>query len=369
MDLRYTHPTQIYALRPCHNDDARDLVAIGGQHSVQVLLLTPTEVKAIATFHIGTRITAIAWSSSTVSPSSSDSWSLQLAVATDDHALHLLTKSANQPEYIFAFGGGLSGHHGIINDMTFCGGWTEDSSRYVATVSDDKMLMVWDLHPARDEPAEDSDLDTPPPRAQPTAYVIPFPHPLSSISSHPLTSKEFLVSDCRGSVYLTDWRSDSEDLLQSNLRNSTLIELVDPSALAASCTGQSHRWTGFTAWRSDSLDVIGGVFGNKFAIWDLANLRGGKPVVTSQPVIEGGHRFRWCRTYPEHFAISIQIPAKGAIIQVHNINFPQAQPTVFTLCSKPQFVRDFDFLSLRGIPRIAAAVGRTVFIFAIGEES
>lgn len=36
---------------------------------------------------------------------------------------------------MFSFGGGLSGHHGKVNDMAFCGGQSEDSWRYVATVS------------------------------------------------------------------------------------------------------------------------------------------------------------------------------------------------------------------------------------------
>ncbi|EAU88287.2 hypothetical protein CC1G_11765 [Coprinopsis cinerea okayama7 len=375
MDRVYNFQTDIYAFRACHNDDAQDLVAIGGLHSVEVLQLNKTEVKPIASFHLGSRVTSIAWSSSTVSPSKSDSWSLELAVATDDYGLHLLTKSSTDREYVFPFGGGLSGHHGIINDMTFCGGWTEDSSRYVATVSDDKMLMVWDLRPPKIPNVntthdEDEDDMSPPPRPQPTALVIPFPHPLVSISSHPLTSKEFLVSDCRGSVFMTDWRLDSADLeMQSNFRHSNLVELVDPAALAAACVGQSQRWTGSVGWRSDSLDIVGGVFGNRFAIWDLANLRGGKPVVTSQGVIDGGHKFRWCKTYPEHFAVSTQIPTKGAVIQVYNLNFPHAQPTVFTLRPKPQFVRDFDFLSVKGIPQIAAVIGKTVFVFAIGEES
>lgn len=59
----------------------------------------------------------------------------RLTAASADFGLHLLTKSHNELEYIFPFGGGLSGHHGCINDMTFCGGRTEDSARYVATVS------------------------------------------------------------------------------------------------------------------------------------------------------------------------------------------------------------------------------------------
>ena len=46
-----------------------------------------------------------------------------------------LTKSHDAEEDVFAFGGGLSGHHGKVNDMAFCGGQSEDSARYVATVS------------------------------------------------------------------------------------------------------------------------------------------------------------------------------------------------------------------------------------------
>jgi hypothetical protein len=59
----------------------------------------------------------------------------RLVVAGEDFGLHLLTKSHSGAEDIYSFGGGLSGHHGKINDMVFCGGWDEDSARYVATVS------------------------------------------------------------------------------------------------------------------------------------------------------------------------------------------------------------------------------------------
>ena len=37
MDLEFQHPTDIYSLRPCRNSDAHDLIAIGGEHSVDVL--------------------------------------------------------------------------------------------------------------------------------------------------------------------------------------------------------------------------------------------------------------------------------------------------------------------------------------------
>lgn len=59
----------------------------------------------------------------------------RLAVSGADYGLHFLTKIASQTEDVFHFGGGLSGHHGKVNDITFCGGTGAESSRYVATVS------------------------------------------------------------------------------------------------------------------------------------------------------------------------------------------------------------------------------------------
>lgn len=77
----------------------------------------------------------------------------------------------------------------------------------------------------------------------------------------------------------------------------------------------------------------------------------------------------WCPTHQEYFGISTQSPSKGAVLHVHNCNYVHAPPTVFSLAPKPQFVRDFAFLSLPGIPRIAAAVGRTIMIFPIGVDT
>jgi hypothetical protein len=79
--------------------------------------------------------------------------------------------------------------------------------------------------------------------------------------------------------------------------------------------------------------------------------------------------FSWSPTYPEYFAISTRSPAKGALIHVHNINYVHAQPTVFAIHPRPHSVQDFDFLAMRGIPRIVAAVGTTVHIFTIGVDS
>ena len=161
--------------------------------------------------------------------------------------------------------------------MSFSGGNDQDSSRYVATVSgkyccgvtpilspshtlgDDKILMVWDLEmgAAGGSPSAGSDrvedrssLDRP----QPAAYAIPFPHPLTSVSSHPLSSKEFLVSDNHGSIFLTDWRSDPEE----DSRRLNVIELVEPRALSDAVSGLGS--VGVAAWRADNPDVY--VFAN-----------------------------------------------------------------------------------------------------------
>jgi len=161
--------------------------------------------------------------------------------------------------------------------MSFSGGNDQDSSRYVATVSgecrcevapilspshtlgDDKILMVWDLEmrtpggspSAGSDRIEDrSILDRP----QPAAYAIPFLHPLTSVSSHPLSSKEFLVSDNHGTIFLTDWRSDPEE----DSRRLNVIELVEPRALSDAVSGLGS--VGVAAWRADNPDVY--VFAN-----------------------------------------------------------------------------------------------------------
>ena len=93
MDIRYNHGSLVHCLRASHSQDAPDILAIGGEHSVAVLQVvshfkcrishqfTPdqldTTATQIATFNVGSRITAIAWSSRTVSPSLSDDWSIE----------------------------------------------------------------------------------------------------------------------------------------------------------------------------------------------------------------------------------------------------------------------------------------------------
>lgn len=78
---------------------------------------------------------------------------------------------------------------------------------------------------------------------------------------------------------------------------------------------------------------------------------------------------RWCPTLHDYFAISTRSPLKGAVIHVHNTAYINAQPTTFTLASRPLQIRDFDFLAMPGIPRIACCFGQEVVIFYIGIES
>ena len=78
---------------------------------------------------------------------------------------------------------------------------------------------------------------------------------------------------------------------------------------------------------------------------------------------------RWCPTYPDYFAISTSSPAKGAVIHVHNVTYSHAQPTAFQIAPRPLYVRSFDFIACRGIPRIVAAVGRDIIVFYIGVDS
>ncbi|PCH38782.1 hypothetical protein WOLCODRAFT_136435 [Wolfiporia cocos MD-104 SS10] len=371
MDVRYKHGTDIHVVRACYEEAGADLLAIAGVDTVEILLITPTSSMHIASFNVGTRVTALTWSPRVASPTASRDWSIEVVAAAENYKLYLLTKSAEHEEHVFEFGGGINGHHGKINDMTFCGGRGEESMRYLATVSDDKTLMVWDLNPPTTGPKptdsddslmEDIIIEFP----QPTAYVMTFPHPLTSVNSHPTSSTELLVADCRGSIFIKDWRADPDASEQNPWHTSSTVELVEPYALASTVTGTSKRWSGSVSWRRDSFDIIGAAYGSGFALWDLSDLRGAKPSVSGTSFPEGNGQFRWSPTSPEYFAISSSSPAHGAAINVHHAGYTNASPVQFPLGPRPLYVRSFDFLACPGIPRIAAAVGRDLIIFYIG---
>jgi len=370
MDIKYSHGSPVRAIRACYYDDALDLLAVAGEESVSVLQCNQVSVEVIATFVIGLRVTALAWSSKTVSPSVSDDWCLELVVSTHDFGLHKLSKTPSGNKPIIHFGGGLTGHHGRITDLAFVGG-QNFRARHVASVSEDKNLIVWDLYPSPDFNADTSsemegDSFDRSDHRQPTALVIPFALPLCSVGSHPSTSKELLVSDARGTVFLVDWRKDPSETDRDDDHLQNIVELVHPRALAESCTNLAKTLSGYASWHRDNANLIGAVFGSEFALWDLGNLRGGKPFTVGPCTREGGDRFRWCPSSPDFFATSSASgTGKGAAIQIHNVNHLNASATVITVAPRPHRVIDFDWLATRGTPRIAAAVGHDVLIFPI----
>ncbi|KZT28638.1 hypothetical protein NEOLEDRAFT_1161100 [Neolentinus lepideus HHB14362 ss-1] len=362
-EIRYNLESTAGVVRACHHDDATDLVAVTTEHTCQVLLVGETSCQSIACFHLGGPVTSLAWSPRTVSPSVSDEWLVELALSTDDYDLHVCTKSHDEGENVYTMGAELTGHHGRVNDMTFCGGRTEGSPRYLATVSDDKVLLIWDLYPsASDTTSMDADMSsTPSSKAEPVAYPIKHSHALTSVCSHPSSYKELLVGDCQGSLHIVDWRTIRED--QYSFRRHSILELIEPRALARGMMGFTNGKGGSVAWRWDSPDIIGAVYGSRYSIWDLTDLRGGKPKITGVSFPDGNDRFRWCPTNPTYFGISPISPAAGAVIHVHNMAYPQMEPEVIELASpRLQRIRDFDFLATQDHARVMAAIGRYVII-------
>ncbi|KAI5124016.1 hypothetical protein M0805_003848 [Coniferiporia weirii] len=373
MDLKYSLGTNILALRACYNEDGADLLAVAGEDSVQVLQCNPNKIRLLAFFTIGLRVTAIAWSPRTISPAASDDWHLELAISTHDFGLHILSKSSHSKEVVFHFGGGLTGHHGRINDITFVGGYDSDA-RHIASVSDDRNLIVWDLCPTTgadrgQEP--DGTLFLSPNLAphQPTALVIPFTYPLCSVSSHATTSKEFLLSDSRGSVFLINWRKDPNEGDEETFNQQSIIELVHPRVLSEASSNTPKYLSGYASWRRDDVNIIGSVFGSEFALWDTSILNGGKPFATGTTFSEGGRKIRWCPSFPEYFAISaISVTPKGAVINVNNMDHLQSQAASIEIATRPHHVTDFDWLATRGTPRLAVAVERDVYVFPISVD-
>jgi hypothetical protein len=132
-------------------------------------------------------------------------------------------------------------------------------------LADDKILLFWDLLPPNDDnetpphspsPAAHSRSLTPSSRPQPLAFAVPYAHPLHSVVSHPSTSKEVIISDSQGSVFVVDWRVDPADEdPDERYRGLSVAQLVDPRALADARTGMQTVWGGGTAWQQQDLNM------------------------------------------------------------------------------------------------------------------
>ncbi|KAF8633730.1 hypothetical protein AX17_004386 [Amanita inopinata Kibby_2008] len=230
---------------------------------------------------------------------------------------------------------------------------------------DDKMLMVWNLYPNVLIPPLQQGLSSHlASRLQPTAYVIPFAHSLTSINAHSSSGKNFLVADCKGSVHITDWSSDPHCQGEADIRRSTVVELLDPPTMVA--TAGATCIFGSAAWEADDVDIIGAVYGSRFCVWDVKLLQGGRPFATGVSFPEGGHHFCWCDTSPEYFAIASKSSFQGAVVNVYNLNYIHMQPTSFQLAPRPHIIGAIDFVTLERLPHIAAAIGCKIIIFHIG---
>lgn len=229
-------------------------------------------------------------------------------MAGADRQLRLLLKSPSKDgspdlEQVRPFGGGLSGHHQTINDVCFC--TSETYQTHCASVGDDGLIM-WNLYPKAEDEVDDQaenrntangaegtgtdtedeverslepesrissrvprltttpgagtqavvESETPSPQA--TAYIIRFPHPLHTISSHPNSASQFMVSDIRGVVCIVDWTKTTlgqESVGRPGWRGHRVVELVDPRALADGVAGGKGKWTGGAGWKRDDKNV------------------------------------------------------------------------------------------------------------------
>jgi hypothetical protein len=135
------------------------------------------------------------------------------------------------------------------------------------------MLMVWDLRPNVDIPsapfsrspssalsqgASDRSTSTSNSggatnaRAQPTAYVISFPHALSSVCAHASTTKDLLVADVRGSLALVDWRSDpAHASADAAWHHPRVVEFAAPRSIA----GGACAFLASAAWQQANPDM------------------------------------------------------------------------------------------------------------------
>jgi hypothetical protein len=88
-----------------------------------------------------------------------------------------------------------------------------------------------------------------PSRPVPVAFAHPQAHPVKCVECHPTSSRELLLADVVGNVFLTDWRSDdSVDLGQRS------TELIHPRAVADKVSGLLPR-SGSVSWRADNVWV------------------------------------------------------------------------------------------------------------------
>ncbi|CAE7205857.1 unnamed protein product [Rhizoctonia solani] len=396
----YDHHSDVHVVKSCQHERGRGLLAVAGESRVEVLLRDSSQkflsLTPIASFHVGATVIALDWSPEAVSPNSSDSWNIELGVACADGNMRILRKTPESPPTgeIRLFGGGTTGHSARISSLAFS---SARAGMHVASVGEDCNLLIWNLSKrikAEDDPDSSMDLgdDQQDQDQAPSAYPIAFSHPLQDVIAHDANARVLLVADSRGTVSLVDWAgAETEEDAPDGWHRQRVVELMDPRRVAEGITGvrtsgvpTNSSLGGGADWKPDDPNIIGATYGSRWMIWDLRRVQGGKPVATGEGFLSGGHRFRWCPTDENLFAVSTTSPVPGAAIKVYHISFPGA-PRTYQLFGRPHRVRDIDWLTelptssdaqTEGLqtkvpspPWLAVAVGRKVYFVNALEEA
>ncbi|KAF8610567.1 hypothetical protein BDV93DRAFT_540306 [Ceratobasidium sp. AG-I] len=399
-DYVHDHHSDVHVVKSCRHERGRGLLAVAGESRVEVLLRDSSSrflsFKIVASFHVGSTAVALDWSPDAISPSSSDNWNIELGVACADGNMRILRKTPHSPPTgdIRVFGGGTTGHSARITSLAFS---SARAGMHVASVAEDCNLLVWNLSKRvkteEDLDNSDADMDEGGEELPPTAYPIPFSHPLQDVIAHDANARTLLVADARGAVSLVDWagaETDEEEV--EEWQRQRVVELMDPRRVAEGITGVrtsgvplNSSLTGGADWKPDDANIIGATYGPRWVIWDLRRLQGGKPIAAGEGFLTGGHRFRWCPTDENLFAISTTSPIPGAAIKVYHISFPGA-PRTYQIFPRPHRVRDIDWLTelptsvesqneseaqtrVPSPPWLAVAVGRKVLFINALEEA
>jgi hypothetical protein len=181
----------------------------------------------------------------------SASWKLtyqhynRLGVACADGNMRILRKTPLSPPTgeIRIFGGGTTGHSGRITSLAFS---SARAGMHVASVGEDCNLLVWNLSSKRVKAEEDMDASDADMSMEgsggdeqaPSAYPIPFTHPLQDVIAHDANARALLVADSRGAVSLVDWAGmETEEDAPDGWRRQRIVELMDPRRVAEGITG------------------------------------------------------------------------------------------------------------------------------------
>lgn len=180
--------------------------------------------------------------------------------------MRILRKTPHSPPTgeIRVFGGGTTGHSARITSLAFS---SARAGMHVASVAEDCNLLVWNLSKRvkmeEDLDDSDADMDEGGEELPPTAYPIPFSHPLQDVIGHDANARTLLVADARGAVSLVDWAgAETEEEEVEEWQRQRVVELMDPRRVAEGITGVrtsgvplNSSLTGGADWKPDDVNM------------------------------------------------------------------------------------------------------------------